>query len=114
LYENERKIFLDIACFFIGGYDDEIKKLDSSDYSSVDGIGVLKERSLIDDNEDIIKMHNLLRDMGREIVRLESPEDPSKRSRLWFHEDVRYVLEKNEVRTYIKRLLILCLFLFHM
>jgi hypothetical protein len=100
LHENERKIFLDVACFFIGEYDnDDIEKLDSSDYSSVDGIGVLKERSLIThDPCNRIEMHNLLRDMGREIVRLESPEDPSKRSRLWFHEDVRRVLEKNAVR----------------
>jgi len=100
LHENERKIFLDVACFFIGEYDnDDIEKLDSSDYSSVDGIGVLKERALIThDPCNRIEMHNLLRDMGREIVRLESPEDPSKRSRLWFHEDVRRVLEKNAVR----------------
>jgi hypothetical protein len=109
LHENERKIFLDVACFSTGEYDDDdIKKLDSSDYSSVDGIGVLKERSLIRvithggwrsyDRRNKIEMHNLLRDMGREIVRLESPEDSSKRSRLWFHEDVRRVLEKNAVR----------------
>ncbi|KAF5469445.1 hypothetical protein F2P56_013520 [Juglans regia] len=40
-------------------------------------------------------MHDLLQDMGREIVRLESPEEPSKRSRLWFHEDIREVLEES-------------------
>jgi len=43
-------------------------------------------------------MHDLLQDMGREIVRLESPEEPSKRSRLWFHEDIREVLEESTVR----------------
>jgi hypothetical protein len=103
LDENEKVIFLDIACFFIGEDDDDIKKLDSSNYSSVDGIGVLIERSLItiNDHDHEIEMHNLLRDMGREIVRQESPEDPSKRSRLWFHEDVRRVLEENAVRSYM-------------
>ncbi|GLT72965.1 hypothetical protein SLA2020_448560 [Shorea laevis] len=40
-------------------------------------------------------MHDLLQEMGREIVRQESPNEPGKRSRLWFHEDVRYVLEEN-------------------
>jgi hypothetical protein len=115
LSENEREIFLDIACFFIGKPEDDFKKLDSYVYSSIDGISVLIERHLIAiDQCEFLAMSNLLQDMGREIVRLESPEDPSKRSRLWFHEDVRYVLEKNEVRTYIKRLLILYLFLFHM
>ncbi|KAG7945383.1 hypothetical protein I3843_15G148900 [Carya illinoinensis] len=34
-------------------------------------------------------------DMGREIVRKESCKEPGARSRLWFHEDVRYVLEEN-------------------
>ncbi|KAG6676508.1 hypothetical protein I3842_15G155000 [Carya illinoinensis] len=34
-------------------------------------------------------------DMGKEIVRKESRKEPGARSRLWFHEDVRYVLEEN-------------------
>ncbi|XP_018856522.2 disease resistance protein RPP2B-like [Juglans regia] len=33
--------------------------------------------------------------MGREIVRKESPKEPGTRSRLWFHEDIRHVLEEN-------------------
>jgi hypothetical protein len=101
LEENERKIFLDIACFFKGKWEgDHIKMLDGSNYFPSDGIGVLIERALITVNEHkILAMHNLLRDMGREIVRLESPEDPGKRSRLWFHKDVRQVLEKNTVRS---------------
>jgi hypothetical protein len=106
LHENEKQIFLDIACFFVGKHEDDIKKLYSD--SSLDAnhaIDVLKEKSLITiDEHKILAMHNLLRDMGREIVRLESPKDPGKRSRLWFYEDVRLVLEENMVRSYIKRL----------
>ncbi|KAI4332395.1 hypothetical protein L6164_017306 [Bauhinia variegata] len=33
--------------------------------------------------------------MGREIVRKESPNDPGQRSRLWFHEDILQVLKEN-------------------
>ncbi|KAF5471669.1 hypothetical protein F2P56_008442 [Juglans regia] len=40
-------------------------------------------------------MHDLLQEMGRELVREESPKEPGKRSRLWFYEDVRHVLEEN-------------------
>ncbi|KAI4332412.1 hypothetical protein L6164_017322 [Bauhinia variegata] len=40
-------------------------------------------------------MHDLIQDMGREIVRQESPNDPRQRSRLWFHEDILEVLEEN-------------------
>jgi hypothetical protein len=44
-------------------------------------------------------MHDLLRDMGREIVRDKSPKELEKRSRLWFHEDVLDVLSDQTVRT---------------
>jgi hypothetical protein len=36
--------------------------------------------------------------MCKEIVRLESPEDPGERSRLWSEEDIVQVLEENTVR----------------
>jgi hypothetical protein len=35
--------------------------------------------------------------MGKEIVQQESPKDPGKRSRLWFHKDIVQVLEENKV-----------------
>ena len=77
-----------------------IKILDSCDFFLVDGIKVLIEKSLITINMGkTLAMHDLLQDMGREVVRQESPEDPSKRSRLWFHKDVRYVLKENTVRS---------------
>ncbi|WJX71944.1 hypothetical protein P8452_55880 [Trifolium repens] len=40
-------------------------------------------------------MHDLIEDMGREIVRHESPKELGKRSRLWFHKDIVEVLEEN-------------------
>ncbi|KAK7380571.1 hypothetical protein VNO78_33085 [Psophocarpus tetragonolobus] len=40
-------------------------------------------------------MHDLIRDMGREIVRQESTLEPGRRSRLWFAEDIVHVLEEN-------------------
>jgi len=40
----------------------------------------------------------LIEDMGKEIVRQESPKEPGKRNRLWFHEDIFQVLEGNLVR----------------
>jgi hypothetical protein len=44
-------------------------------------------------------MHDLLQEMGRNIVFQESPNDPGRRSRLWFKEDVDRVLTKNKVVT---------------
>jgi hypothetical protein len=67
-YENERHIFLDIDCFFKANWEDDIKVLDSYDYSSVDGIHVLVERFLIIISEhNILEMHNLL---GTWVVKL--------------------------------------------
>jgi hypothetical protein len=44
-------------------------------------------------------MHDLLRDMGREIIREKSPKDPEERSRLWFSKDVLNVLSEQTVIT---------------
>ncbi|KAF5451960.1 hypothetical protein F2P56_027009 [Juglans regia] len=51
-------------------------------------------------------MHDLLEDMGKEIVRQESPKELGKRSRLWFYKDVFEVLEKNKGTEQIEGILI--------
>jgi len=43
-------------------------------------------------------MHDLLRDMGREVVRETSPKEPGKRTRIWNQEDAWNVLEQQKVR----------------
>ncbi|KAG7941827.1 hypothetical protein I3843_16G066400 [Carya illinoinensis] len=108
LDDNEKDIFLDIACFFkTKDVDYVIKVLDSCRFFPDDGIQRLMDKCLIsvDENEKLW-MHDLLQDMGREIVRQESPKEPGKRSRLWFHEDVRSVLEENTVTNKIEGILI--------
>ncbi|KAK9995170.1 hypothetical protein SO802_024873 [Lithocarpus litseifolius] len=40
-------------------------------------------------------MHDLLQELGKEIVHCESPEEPSRLSRLWLTEDVIHVLKCN-------------------
>ncbi|KAM4068436.1 hypothetical protein ACJW30_12G014000 [Castanea mollissima] len=42
-------------------------------------------------------MHDLLQEMGRDIVHQECPKDPGKRSRLWLFEDIDNVLTINTV-----------------
>ncbi|KAI4351967.1 hypothetical protein L6164_006265 [Bauhinia variegata] len=51
-------------------------------------------------------MHDLLKDMGGEIVQQESPWHPGKRSRLWFYEDVLQILEENMGTDEIKGILL--------
>ncbi|KAG7945480.1 hypothetical protein I3843_15G154000 [Carya illinoinensis] len=96
LGEIEKNVFLDIACFFNGQLhlDDVIMEiLDSSGFFPHISIKILRDKCLISKFDGRLQMHNLLRDMGREIVRQESPENPGARSRLFFHKDVRKVLE---------------------
>jgi hypothetical protein len=93
-------IFLDIACFFVD-MDKEytFKILDGCNFFPESGIPILIERSLVTiDYQNKLKMHNLIRDMGREIVCKKSRNYPGKRSRLWFYEDVLNVLHKLTVR----------------
>ncbi|KAF5469464.1 hypothetical protein F2P56_013534 [Juglans regia] len=104
LDDTEREMFLDIAFFFKGESLANVMKIfDGCGFFPVHGIKRLIDKCLISTierhyegrNESCVQMHDLLQDMGREIVRLESPKEPSKRSRLWFHEDIREVLEES-------------------
>ena len=62
-------------------YTIEILK-DSNLFPEIE-VAVLFNRCLvIIDNSNKLRMHNLLRDMGREIVRRVSRKEPGKRSRL--------------------------------
>uniref|UniRef100_A0A6N2KBM4 Uncharacterized protein n=1 Tax=Salix viminalis TaxID=40686 RepID=A0A6N2KBM4_SALVM len=92
-----QKIFLDLACFFIGRNKEYVSHVLEArcGYNPEDDLGTLGERSLIKVNAfGEISMHNLLRDMGREIIQKESPDHPGKRSRIWQCEDAWNVLSK--------------------
>ncbi|KAJ8747900.1 hypothetical protein K2173_012790 [Erythroxylum novogranatense] len=98
LDEMEKKIFLDIACFFNGESFHTTKRiLKTCGFYPKIGIRVLLDKSLVNiDSGEKISMHDLLQEMGQEIVRRESHEDPGKRSRLWLHKDVYHVLHNDK------------------
>ncbi|CAL5402656.1 unnamed protein product [Camellia sinensis] len=60
----------------------------------------LKE-SLLNEVQQVLKvnnklmMHDLIQELGWNIVRQESPKEPGQRSRLWLHEDSTHVLMEN-------------------
>ncbi|XP_059669058.1 disease resistance protein RUN1-like [Cornus florida] len=102
LDDTEKDLFLDIACFF-KGYDEDyvMDVLGSNGFHP--RIPILIERSLITiSSTKELCMHDLLQEMGKEIVRQESPDDPGKRSRLWFYEDIYKVFRENTVIETIK------------
>ncbi|KAG7945345.1 hypothetical protein I3843_15G147000 [Carya illinoinensis] len=99
LEDSEKDMFLDIAFFFKGKPLANVMEIfDSCGFFPIHGIQKLIDKCLITiipDDDEYVWMHDLLQDMGREIEREKSSKDPSKRSRLWFHEDVREVLEED-------------------
>ncbi|KAI8008758.1 Disease resistance-like protein DSC1 [Camellia lanceoleosa] len=93
----EKKIFLDIACFFKGKDKNDVTKiLESCDFHPIIGIKVLVEKSLVSISYNKLMMHDLIQELGWNIVRQESLEEPGQRSRLWLHEDSTCVLMENK------------------
>ncbi|KAK7386980.1 hypothetical protein VNO78_27402 [Psophocarpus tetragonolobus] len=99
LKEKEKEVFLDISCFFRGYYLQDVISLllQGRGFSPDYVIGVLIDKSLIKiDQYDFVRMHSLVENMGREIVRRESPSEPGKRSRLWLYEEIVDVIENDK------------------
>ncbi|PRQ23486.1 putative TIR domain, winged helix-turn-helix DNA-binding domain-containing protein [Rosa chinensis] len=103
-----KEVFLDIACFFKGWKtNDVIQILEGCDRSNpTHSIEVLEEKALIYvDRYSEICMHDLLQEMGKDIVQQESTE-PGERSRLWHHKDVQEVLTENTGTSKIEGIMI--------
>ena len=99
----EKNIFLNIACFFNHmDQDSVIKILGYLELYPIIGLSVLYEKSLLKMNHNYLWMHDLLQEMGRDIVRQECLQDPGKRSRLWLYKDINSVLTENTVRDFFK------------
>ncbi|KAJ6413974.1 hypothetical protein OIU84_006725, partial [Salix udensis] len=88
---TEKKIFLDIACFFGRCKRDYLQR--TLDLEERSGIDRLIDMCLIKIVENEIWMHDVLLKLGRDIVVHENV-DPRKRSRLWDAKDVYRVLRE--------------------
>ncbi|KAK4276221.1 hypothetical protein QN277_019191 [Acacia crassicarpa] len=100
LDREEKNIFLYIACFF-KGYETEqiILLLNACGFSTIIGLKVLLDKALITGVKEStvrkarISMHDLIQEMGWEIVREESVDNPGNRSRLWDANEICHVLK---------------------
>ncbi|XP_030470856.2 disease resistance protein RPV1-like [Syzygium oleosum] len=107
LNEEQRKIFLDVACFFIG-YDKRIAihMWESCKFLPHQSLGILQQRSLIkirDDNQ--LWMHDWLRDIGRNFVQQGSGKKPEKQEWVWTHAQALEVLEKMQIGGDVPRII---------
>ena len=94
LDEIEQQVLLDITCFFRRCDKNDVTRLIKHAEIS---IPVLCDKNLITLYCNYIEMHDLIQEMGRQIVRDKHPTEPGKWSRLWDHEDISRVLRKNTV-----------------
>ncbi|KAI3763066.1 hypothetical protein L1987_53516 [Smallanthus sonchifolius] len=88
----EKRLFLDIACFFRGKSakynDDAIEILEACGLHPDIGITILRQKALINIVDSKFDMHDLVQEMGHYIVRGEHPNNPEKHSRVWKQEEI--------------------------
>lgn len=97
---DTQSVFHDIACAFHGFFEDEVTKtVNVCGFHSKSAIATLVQKHLLHRAWHRLVMHDLVRDMGREIVRMESPWNPGKWSRLviplevcMFYEEIKSVI----------------------
>ena len=101
LNSQEQEMFLDISCFLAGKEENFATKIwESCDSfrSPQLSLRILRDKSLIKINgcEHKISMHDILCDMGKEVVMRQS-HVAGERSHLWNPETSRSVMEGNQV-----------------
>ncbi|XP_059313302.1 disease resistance protein RUN1-like isoform X1 [Lycium ferocissimum] len=106
--DHDKNLFLHLACFFFGEDRDlAIAILNRCNFYTVIGIENLIDRNFIKvSTSNRLIMHQMIRDMGRDIVRQESPAEPGKRSRLWRSKDSFNVLIQNRATQTIQGIIL--------
>ncbi|TQD69401.1 hypothetical protein C1H46_045066 [Malus baccata] len=98
---NQKTIFLHISCCFLGLEKDHVTKiLDECGFYATNEISVLRERCLITIEWGILKMHDLIQEMGKTIISDKSPTQPGRWSRLWNPEAITDVLTNKSVSSF--------------
>uniref|UniRef100_A0A251TSV1 Putative toll/interleukin-1 receptor (TIR) domain-containing protein n=1 Tax=Helianthus annuus TaxID=4232 RepID=A0A251TSV1_HELAN len=94
LENDEKEIFLDVVCILKGeGKNDSIRILESCGFNAHIGLKVLEQKSLITiSDNDGLRFHDHIEEMGWNIVRGLYPLEPSKHSRLWIKEEIEDIL----------------------
>ncbi|KAG2319170.1 hypothetical protein Bca52824_012383 [Brassica carinata] len=97
LNDNEKDIFLDIACFFEGDDVDYVKQLlEGCGLFPHVGIDVLAEKCLVTISENRVEMQRIIQDFGRKISNKETTWIKRGR-RLWGPSNIEYLLDDEEL-----------------
>ncbi|XP_057744925.1 disease resistance protein RPV1-like isoform X1 [Arachis stenosperma] len=107
LDDSDKSIFLDIACFFKGECKDNvIRFLDSCSFYADVGIDNLESKALITISYNRIQMHDLIQQMGWEVVRQESNKDPTELTRINKPEDFHNLLKNSKGKNLVEGIMI--------
>ena len=114
LHDTVKDIFLHIACFFNHNDKDHVVEvLDNLGLYVGIGLKELLDKSLLKImDHDVVWMHDLLEEMGKNIFFQECPSDPGKQSRMWVYKDIEKVYRKNKVKDYLEKLNLFPAFMF--
>ncbi|KAK4255806.1 hypothetical protein QN277_008754 [Acacia crassicarpa] len=105
LDDEEKAVFLDIACFFKGDSEGYVlAMLESFGFHGYISLKTLMDKALISvvhgtvqmPNHAKVWMHDLIQSMAFEIVRQECLTNPERRSRLWNPDEIYDVLKYNQ------------------
>ncbi|XAR49287.1 hypothetical protein NMG60_11032443 [Bertholletia excelsa] len=107
LDDHDKELFLHVACLFLG-YDKDyvVPIFEGCEFFTTIGFQNLIDKCLLTirsefcGEEKKLEMHQLVREMGRQIVRQESPKDPGNRSRIWDNKDSLLILGEKSVSIY--------------
>ncbi|XP_020882189.1 disease resistance protein TAO1 isoform X4 [Arabidopsis lyrata subsp. lyrata] len=96
LAEEEKDLFLHIACFFRRERIETLEVFLANKFGDVkQGLQILADKSLLSLNFGNIEMHNLLVQLGLDIIRKQSIHKPGKRQFLVDAEDICEVLTED-------------------
>lgn len=106
--DNEYKeAFLHIACFFRGWEKDTVFWiLESCEFYPHIVARVLEQKSLIIISNERLLMHDLIQEMGKDIVRRMQPNELGRHSRLWDPHEIVDVLKENTGKKEIKAIVV--------
>ncbi|XP_048132826.1 disease resistance protein RPV1-like [Rhodamnia argentea] len=97
---RQKHIFLDIACFFIGcDIEITIHMWDETSFFPEEALGVLQHMSLVKiTRQNTLWMHDVIRDLGREIIRQQSNMVREKQTRVWDADEALHLMTTNQVK----------------
>ncbi|XP_021979169.1 disease resistance protein RPV1 [Helianthus annuus] len=111
LENDQKEIFLDIACILKGTSKNiTIRILESCGFCAHIGLRVLEQKSLLtitkgndvalyfDDDVERLLLHDHIEEMGMNIVRRVHPDEPNRHRNLWIKEEIEDILV-NELGT---------------